>query len=736
MRGSLSHREQEVSARLRDASALHRRGQLAAAQAGYDEVLKLDPDHADALYLSGVIATQSGRPDVAMELIGKAIAIDDGNPAMHFNHGLACHILGNWQAALSSYERSIALDGTFAGSYSNRALVLKALGRLDEALASSEIAVEKSPEAAEACFNRAVILHDLRRFSEALTGYDRAIALRPDYAEAFLNRGNLLSQERRWSEALANYDRAVQINPTYVSAYANRGTVYMELGRWDDALASFERALDVRPDYAEIYCYSGEALTFKGRYDAAVDAFTKAISLKPALPRAYAGRLRAKIRICDWTDYSTELHLLTERILRGETADTPFSLLALLDSAALQKAATEHWAKTKYPSNELPLPVLKRPRGDRIRVGYFSADFYDHATMYLLAELFELHDRSRFHITAFSFGSGPGKGMLERLRASCEEFVDVADRSDQEIALLARQKEIDIAADLKGFTTNSRPGIFAARAAPLQVGYLGYPGTTGTSYIDYLIADPTIVPADSRCHYSEKILYLPDCYQINDSKRAIAERSYSREELGLPSDGFVFCCFNNSYKIQPATFDIWMRLLARVTGSVLWLLEDNTATSANLRREAERRGVAADRLVFARRLPLADHLARHRAADLFIDTSPCNAHTTASDALWAGLPVLTLRGESFAGRVASSLLKAAELGELITESPSQYEELAFELAMDRQRLDAIQVKLRMNRLSTALFNSSVSTKHLEMAYLAIFDRHQARLPVEHVLVKA
>jgi predicted O-linked N-acetylglucosamine transferase (SPINDLY family) len=361
---------------------------------------------------------------------------------------------------------------------------------------------------------------------------------------------------------------------------------------------------------------------------------------------------------------------------------------------------------------------------DRIRIAYLSADLHDHATAHLMAGLFEMHDKSRFETTAVSFGPDDRSDLRRRLKNSFEHFLDVRADSDQAVAELVRQREIDIAVDLKGFSQNARPGIFARRAAPVQVNYLGYPGNLGADYFDYIIADETIIPDDRRQFYSEQVVWLPDSYQANDSQRQIAATTPTREQCGLPGTGFVFCCFNNTIKIMPEMFDIWMRLLTDVDGSVLWLIDGNATASANLRREAERRGVSAARLIFAPRVALAEHLARHRNADLFLDIVPCNAHTTASDALWAGVPVLTYLGGTFAGRVAASLLKAAGLPELVATSLEQYEAMALALARDPGRLASIKEKLARNRGTCPLFNTRRFTRHIEAAYVTMWEQSQ------------
>jgi predicted O-linked N-acetylglucosamine transferase (SPINDLY family) len=381
------------------------------------------------------------------------------------------------------------------------------------------------------------------------------------------------------------------------------------------------------------------------------------------------------------------------------------------------------------------LPRLDAGRGDgRIRLGYFSSDFREHATAYLMAELIERHDRAKFEVIGFSLGHPQKDAMRARLEKSFDRFFDASALSNKDVALLARELEIDIAVDLKGFTQDNRTDIFALGAAPIQVSYLGFPGTMGTDYIDYLIADATLISEQQRQHYAEKIAYLPDTYQVNDSKRGISDISFTKSECGLPEDGFVFCAFSNSYKITPDMFDIWMRLLTRVPGSVLWLMGGATSATSSLRTEARARGVAPDRLVFAKRMELAQHLARQRLAGLFLDTLPYNAHTTASDALWAGLPVLTCLGETFAGRVAASLLRAVGLPELVTFSLDDYERLALELATQPEKLQALRDKLAANRLTEPLFDTARFARNIEAAYAEMWRRKQAGLAPDHIYV--
>ena len=454
--------------------------------------------------------------------------------------------------------------------------------------------------------------------------------------------------------------------------------------------------------------------------------------LAPSLDGALTDLMMAKAAVCDWRWLDEGIVRVTAAIRRGDKAVNPFGVLGLLDSPELQLACARQMVASEYPGGAKAAPAVGRSTSRKIRVGYYSADFHEHATAYLMAELFERHDRSQFEWFAFSYGPVSHDPMRARLRKSFDQFLDVRDRSDSDVAALSRQLGIDIAVDLKGFTRDNRLGIFAQRCAPVQVSYLGYPGTTGADYMDYVIADKTVLPPSLYPHFTEKPVLLPHSYQVNDSQRRISERVFTREEVGLPAQGFVFCCFNNNYKILPATFDAWMRVLQAVPGSVLWLLEDNAGAARRLKEQAQERGVDPQRLVFAQRLPLDEHLARHRLADLFLDTLPCNAHTTTSDALWAGLPVLTLLGNAFAGRVAASLLRAVGLPELVTTTPAEYEARAIELANDADQLQALRQRLQANRASSPLFNATLFARHIEAAYLAMDERQLQGLPPQAI----
>jgi predicted O-linked N-acetylglucosamine transferase (SPINDLY family) len=754
-----------LQAKLRQGLALHQQGNLADAERIYGEVLRQQSNHFDALHLLGVIALQTRRTERAVELITKAIGLDAKVATAHSNLGSALHDLKRPAEALASYDKAIALKPDYAEAHYNRGNALSGLKRSEDALATYDRAIALKPDYAEAHSNRSVTLQDLKRPADALASCDRAIALKPDYAEAYYNRGNALSDLKRPEEALASWDKAIALKPDYTEAYYIRGIALQYLNRPENALASYDRAICLRRDYAEAYYNRGNALSDLKRPEEALASWDKAIALKPDYAEAYynrgsafarlrrhdkafaaydkalalnsdligaeSARLHSKMHICDWSNFDADCaHLISS--VRNENVNIPFQLLAIPSSSGDQLQCAKRWIANKYPPSEKSIWQGNRYDHSRIRIAYLSADFYQHATSYLMAGMFECHDNSRFDVTAISIEADDNSELRQRLKAAFEHFIDARNYTDVQIADLVRGLEIDILIDLKGFTADSRTGILARRSAPIQVNYLGYPGTMGAPYIDYIVADQIVIPKTQWGFYSEKVVFLPNSYQVNDTKRSIADKALTRAELALPPTGFVFCCFNNNYKITPRIFDCWMRILKQVEGSVLWLLEDNANAASNLRKEAAARDVSTERLIFAKRMPLPEHLARHRLADLFLDTLPCNAHTSASDALWAGLPVLTSLGETFAGKVAASLLNAIRLPELITTTLEAYERMAIDLVMHPERLAIIKRKLAENRLTTPLFDTKLFTRHIEAAYRTMYERHQAGLAPDHI----
>jgi predicted O-linked N-acetylglucosamine transferase (SPINDLY family) len=512
------------------------------------------------------------------------------------------------------------------------------------------------------------------------------------------------------------------------------GIALQDQGKLEEAIASYEKALSLKPDDASAYNNMGIALQDQGKLEEAIASYEKALSLKPDDVAAQSQKMHQQAHICDWSSLKSDQSLIADLGVKGEVVN-PFSVLSLEDAPERHRLRSVNYAKEKFPFDRIGDFKKSAQIPKRLKIGYFSADFHNHATMYLMAQIFERHDKAQFEIYAYSYGPDKQDEMRKSLIKSVDVFHDVREMSNMQIVELARSEQLDIAIDLKGFTKGTRLAPFAHGLAPVQISYLGYPGTLGADFIDYIVADLIVIPEDNRHHYSEQIIYLPHTYQPTDNKRIISNKMITREDVGLPTGGFVFSCFNNNYKISPREFDIWMRLVQKVEGSVLWLLKSNKWAEQNLKREAEARGVNADRLIFAEKLPQAEHLARQKLADLFLDTFNCNAHTTTSDALWAGLPVLTKLGNGFAARVAGSLLHAVGLPELITETEEQYEALALELAADPERLAQIKAKLAENRLTQQLFDSEQYTRHLEAGYKMAFERFLNGQAPEHIYVK-
>lgn len=585
-------------------------------------------------------------------------------------------------------------------------------------------ALKLRPRSAEVHSDLGVSLQRLGLHLDAIACFDRALEINPDHVNALYNRGVSLAWLQRHGEALASFDTALAIQADHLGALSHRGLALANLDRHTEAIASYEQVLAVRPDHAQALNNLVGALGRQNRLQDAIPYYEKALAINPDSDYALGGDAYCRAQVCDWKGYLDRQERLISNVRSGKRASMPFLFIAQSDNAGDQRTCAATYVRDQCPPQPQPLWNGERYKHDRIRVAYVSADFHDHATAHLMAELFELHDRTRFEVTAVSFGPDAPGEMRTRLKRAFERFIDVRQRSDRDIARLIRELEIDIAVDLKGFTTGSRTGIFALRPAPIQVNYLGYPGSMGSDYFDYVLADRIVIPEQDRPHYSENVVFLPDCYQVNDSKRRVAERTPARAEVGLPEQGFVFCCFNNSYKVTPTVFDVWIRLLRHVEGSALWLLEDNAAAVRNLRCEAEARGIDPNRLVFAPRVKLAEHLARHRCADLFLDTLPYNAHTTASDALWTGLPVVTCAGTTFAGRVAASLLNAIGLSELIARSMLEYETLALNLATDGNLLRHVREKLARNRVTAPLFNTVRFKRHIETAFIEMWETYQ------------
>ena len=696
--------------------ALHVLGRHAEALASLERALAIQPDLMEALNNRGNTLSVLGRHDESVASFDRALALRPGYVEAAYNRGNALHAAGRLAEALSAYDAVIAARPDIAQAHNNRARVLQDLGRHDEALAGYERAAVLVPKYLHAIVGRGTARLALKQPAAALADFDAALRIAPQHAGAHEGRGSALFALRRADDAVAAFTRCLDIDGARIDARIQRGNASYELRRYEDAIVDFDAVLALTPDAAGVVCNRGNALLELKRYDEAARAFERVLALDADYPYAIGKRVHAQAMACDWRDLDALVAQVHAGLAQGRPVIEPFAYAAIgTDPMSLRRCA-ELFAADQFPAQPALVPAGQRRSSGRIRVGYLGGEFRNQATSILAAELFELHDKSRFEIVAFDNGWDDGSTLRRRMDAAFDEVVTIAALPDDAAAHAIAERRIDILVNLNGWFGLGRTGVFARRPAPVQVNWLGFPGTLGAPYLDVIVADADTIPADEEGAYVERVVRLPHSYQPNDRQRAIADAP-SRAYVGLPADAVVFACFNNTYKIAPATFASWMRILQAVDGSVLWLLQDNDAATRHLRAAAAAHGIAAERLHFAPRIRLDEHLARHACADLFLDTLPYNAHTTASDALWAGLPVLSCRGSTFPGRVGASLLHALDLADdLLVDDVPAFEARAIELARDRARLARVRERLAQARRTAPLFDTPAYARALEAVY--------------------
>ncbi|HEY4076327.1 MAG TPA: tetratricopeptide repeat protein [Rhizomicrobium sp.] len=739
--------------------ALRTAGRAAEALASFDQVLATQPNMHEALYNRGVALADLQRFEDAVESYDRALVVQPEMVAAMVNRAATLTTLNRFDDALAAYDHVLRMQPSNVMALNNRGLALRALRRLPEAVQVYERALTLKPDYTDARYNLAVAMLDQRRAGEALAFFEAVMADRPNDAELLNNRGVALWNLKRPAEALASYDRALAIEPHFLEVLGNRGLALRDMARYDEALAcfdhmllvapnnavawnsrgnvlrdmkqfdqaiaSYDRAIDIRPDYAEALNNRGYThWADRHDYAPALADLERALQIDPEHPYARGEILHLKMYGADWQNFEKQKAQIETGIRLGQRVARPFMFQAASQSPEDLQACSRIWARDMY------LEVANAPSHDRaarkahrkIRLGYVSGEFREQATQILMAGLYEQHDREKFEVIALDNGSSDGSAMRARLEKAFDKWIDIGALSDEDAAAKIRAEEIDILINLNGYFGKPRMGVFARRPAPIQVNYLGFPATLGAPYIDYIIADKVVIREDEQEFYDEQVVTLPASYQANDAKGRPVGKTVSRSEAGLPEDAFVFCNFNNAYKLTPETFAGWMRILKQVDGSVLWLLESRPPFADNLRRAASEHGVNGNRILFAPDRAPADHLARLGLADLFLDSLPYNAHTTASDALWAGVPLLTRRGSAFAGRVATSLLLAAGLPELVTETQQDYEVLAVKLAADATALKPLRDRLAKNRTTCALFDTAKFSRHIEAAYAQMWAR--------------
>lgn len=699
----------------------HQAGDLAGAEQLYNQVLAIAPADFTARHMLGVIRLQQGRNEEALELIGAALKINPRLPEALSDQAHLLRVLGRLEEALDSIDRSLALKPAVPQALFVRAGLLEQLQRRDEALAAYDRLMAVAPGVADAHNDRAILLRDMRRLEEARADHDKAVMLAPHNADMLYNRGVTLRDMNRAAEALADFDRALILNPGHLPVHFARANALLDLGRFEDALAACDRALALHRDFPDAQNLRGTLLWELKRPREALAVFDQILARYPDYPYARSGQANAVLHLCEWARTKAVLAAAKADIMAGRPIISPLTLLGYGAEPALQLACARVLVQNLMAAKPAPLANGKPYDHGKIRLAYLSHDFQEHPVAAQIAELIERHDRSRFEVIGVSTGPDDAGPMRRRLVAAFDRFHDIQGLGNLEAAQLLRDKEIDVLVDLGGHTHGARLEIFAHRPAPVQATYLGYPGTTGADFIDYILGDAIVTPFDQQSYYSEQIVQLPVSFMANDSTRMVGPAP-ARAALGLPDQAFVFCCFNKYWKIGAEIFAVWMRLLNQVPGSVLWLKEDGDALAkANLLAAAMAAGIDPARLIFAGRLDNEAHLARHACADLFLDSLPYNAHVTACDALWAGLPVLTVLGDSYPSRVAASLLTAIGLPELVTADLRAYEELALALAQDPARLAALRGKLAQNRNTKPLFDTAAFARHIEAAYGMMLD---------------
>ncbi len=718
------------------AFALHRSGRFAEAAKLYRKVIKRNPKQPHALHSLGIIEAANGNLAEAARLMARSLSAEPANLDFMQNYATVLCQLGQFETARQVCMSGLAINGAHVYLLYVLAGTLLKLRQFEQSLAAYDSLLRLEPNHVPAITERSSVLLQTGQPDAAHADIERALRLDPNYADAHANRGLLFTQLKRYDEAIAAYQRATALNPHSAQGWTGYAAIPFALNRPAEALKLYDKALELEPDSVEALRGRAHCLTNLGRHEDAAVAYDRLYALKPDLPALAGLRLQARMHCCDWRDFDAQCASLIASIEANTDIVLPFDCLAIPSSLETRLKCSRSWTARNFAGAGEALWCGERYAHERIRIGYLSADFRRHPVAYLTAGLFEGHDRSRFEVIGISIGPNDGSDIRARLERGFDRFIDGAALADEAVAERIRAEEIDVLVDLNGFTIHARTAILARRPAPIQVNYLGFPGTMGAGFIDYIVADAVLIPPSHQHGYAEKVAYLPHSYMPHDAaSRLISDRAMQRAEFGLPDRGVVFCCFNAAYKFNPELFQSWMRLLKAAPGSVLWLAECNATAEANLRRLTAAAGVDPARLVFARRLPsAAEHLARLRLADLFLDTWPYNAHTTASDALWVGLPVLTRIGDTFAGRVAASLVTAAGQAELIVESIEQFESTAIALATEPPRLAAIRERLTQNRPGMPLFDTRRYIGDLEAAYAEMQRRLQQGMRPEQIYV--
>ena len=681
---------------------------------------------AEKAFAQAVELHQAGRYGDAIRCYQQVVSLQPEHSNALFNMGSALQRLQKLPEAVVCYQKVLTIDANFTAAYSNLGVALKELGDLDAAIESYQKAINSNPEFAEAYNNLGIILKEQGKLLKALDAYQKAIAIKPDYAEALSNMAAVYKKQGMSQKAVANLKKALASNPDFPEALNNLGALYKEQGKLVTAKICYQKAITLKPDYAEALSNMAALLQAQGTLDIALINYLQAARLKPGNLFYISEALHLTLHMGAWEKFAEQYLQLQRLFTTGNNGLSPFVFLSLPSTPQQQLQCAQRFIDARVATQEsLQYGYCYEQKPERLKIGYLSCDLQNHAIARLTVELLELHDRHAFTVMVYSHGRDDGKKMRQRIVAASDYFIDIATMDHRQAAEKILADGVHILVDLNGYTKGLRPEILNLRPAPIQVNWLGFPGTMGAGFMDYIISDPFITPPEYEQHFSEKIFRLPNCYQPNDRKRQIAENKPSRKECNLPKKGLVFANFNQTCKISPQIFKVWMALLRNSADSTLWLLASNPWAVENLRQEAERAAIDGGRIIFAPKLPLSEHLARYQLVDLVLDTFPYTSHTTGSDALWAGCPLLTMAGDTFASRVAGSLLHNVGMDELITYSLEEYEALGLELANNPKRLADLRKKLKSNLPSAPLFDTPTFTKNLEAAFVEMWQQFKA-----------